>query len=81
LDANLCRCKLQGSQWFTLAFMNFWYVFLRPTPFTLLAYEDCFLNAYAWLLLGVLFRLPKRTLSVEFAAGVVQESPARRWIV
>jgi len=39
------------------------------------------LNAYAWLLLGVLFRLPKLALSAQFAAGAVAEQPARRWIL
>jgi hypothetical protein len=76
--------KLKGSQWFPLAFMIFWYVFLLLLPFTfqgLQAYEDYVLNAYAWLLLGVLFRLPKLALSAQFAAGAVAEQPARRWIL
>jgi hypothetical protein len=31
-------------------------------------YEDFVLNAYFWLLLGILFRLPTLALSPQFAA-------------
>jgi len=75
--------KLKGSPWFPLAFMIFWYVFLLLLPFTfvgLQAYEDFVLNAYAWVLLGILFRLPTLALSAQFAAGAPSEQPARRWI-
>jgi len=75
--------KLKGSPWFPLAFMIFWYVFLLLLPFTfvgLQAYEDFVLNAYAWVLLGILFRLPTLALSAQFAAGAPTEQPARRWI-
>jgi hypothetical protein len=75
--------KLRGSPWFPLAFMIFWYVFLLLLPFTyegLQAYEDFVLNAYAWLLLGVLFRLPKLALTAQFAAGAPAGPSARRWI-
>jgi len=75
--------KLKGSPWFPLAFMLFFYVFLLLLPLTyegLQAYEDFILNAYAWLLLGILFRLPTLALSAQFAAGAPNEQPARRWI-
>jgi hypothetical protein len=75
--------KLRGSPWFPLAFMIFWYVFLLLLPFTfvgLQAYEDFVLNAYAWVLLGILFRLPSLALSAQFAAGASTEQPAQRWI-
>jgi hypothetical protein len=75
--------KLRGSPWFPLAFMIFWYVFLLLIPFTfqgLQAYEDFVMNAYAWLLLGMLFRLPKLALSAQFAAGTPEMQPAQRWI-
>ena len=64
--------KLRGSPWFPIAFMIFWYAFLLLLPMTfasLVAYEDFVLNAYLWLLLGILFRLPRLALSVEFAAS------------
>ena len=50
--------------------MIFWYVFLLLLPFTfvgLQAYEDFVLNAYAWIMVGILFRLPKLALSAQFA--------------
>jgi hypothetical protein len=63
--------KLRGSPWFPLAFMIFFYAFLLLLPFTfqgMQAYQDFVLNAYLWLLLGVLFRLPKLALSAQAAA-------------
>jgi hypothetical protein len=71
--------KLKGSPWFPLAFMIFWYAFLLLLPLTyegLQAYEDFILNAYLWLLLGVLFRLPTLALSAQLdaAAGTPQAS-------
>jgi len=64
--------KLRGSPWFPIAFVIFWYAFLLLLPITftsMVAYEDFVLNAYLWLLLGILFRLPRLALSVEFAAS------------
>jgi hypothetical protein len=63
--------KLRGSPWFPIAFIIFWYAFLLLLPITftsMVAYEDFVMNAYLWLLLGILFRLPRIALSVEFAA-------------
>jgi len=62
--------QLRGSSWFPLAFMIFWYAFLLLVPMTfqgLAAYQDFILNAYLWLLLGILFRLPKLALSADLA--------------
>jgi hypothetical protein len=59
---------LKGSPWFPIGFMIFLYAFMLLLPMTfvgLQAYEDFILNAYLWLLLGVLFRLPKLALSVQ----------------
>ena len=70
--------KLRGSPWFPIAFVIFWYAFLLLLPMTfasLVAYEDFVLNAYLWLLLGILFRLPRLALSVEFAAS--EKKPAQ----
>jgi len=63
--------KLRGSPWFPLAFVIFWYagVLLVPITFTgIQAYEDFVLNAYLWLLLGILFRLPTLAVSAQYAA-------------
>jgi len=75
--------KLKGSPWFPLAFVIFWYSFFLLIPATfggMVAYEDFLLNAYFWLLLGFLFRLPTIALSAQFAANAPSEQPARRWI-
>ena len=75
--------KLKGSPWFPLGFVIFWYVFFLLFPATfgsLVAYEDFLLNAYFWLLLGMLFRLPTLALSAQFAANTPQASTSRRWI-
>jgi hypothetical protein len=63
--------RLKGSPWFPLGFVIFWYAFFLLFPATfggIQAYEDFLLNAYFWLLLGVLFRLPTIALSAQFAA-------------
>jgi len=63
--------KLRGSPWFPIAFMIFWYAGLLLFPLTyagMQPYQDFVLNAYMWLLLGVLFRLPTLAASAQFAA-------------
>ncbi len=75
--------KLKGSPWFPLGFVIFWYAFFLLFPATfggIAAYEDFLLNAYFWLLLGLLFRLPTIALSAQFAANASATQPARRWI-
>jgi hypothetical protein len=72
--------KLKGSPWFPLAFVIFWYAWFLLYPATfggIQAYEDFLLNAYFWLLLGVLFRLPTIALSAEFAANAPAAQPGR----
>ena len=64
--------RLRGSPWFPIAFVIFLYatVLLLPLAFTSIqAYEDFVLNAYLWLLLGILFRLPTLAASAQFAAA------------
>jgi hypothetical protein len=68
---------------FPLGFVIFWYAFVLLIPSTfagIQAYEDFLLNAYLWLLLGVLFRLPSIGLSAQFAAAATTGQPPRRWI-
>jgi hypothetical protein len=60
----------------------FWYAFVMFLPATfagIQAYEDFLLNAYLWLLLGVLFRLPSIGLSAQFAANAAPAEATRRW--
>jgi hypothetical protein len=62
--------KLRGSPWFPLAFVIFWYAGLLLIPMTFAGiqpYEDFVMNAYLWLLLGILFRLPTLGLSAQYA--------------
>ena len=42
---------------------------------SLQAYEDFVLNAYAWIMVGILFRLPRLALSPQFAAALPQIAP------
>jgi hypothetical protein len=63
--------QLRGSPWFPLAFVIFWYAGLLLFAMTFAGiqpYQDFVLNAYLWLLLGVLYRLPTLAVSSQFAA-------------
>jgi hypothetical protein len=72
-------CGLKGSPWFPLAFMIFLYAVVLLLPMTFIsidAYQDFILNAYLWLLLGILFRLPKLALTPQPSAGsAIQQVP------
>jgi hypothetical protein len=75
--------KLKGSPWFPLGFMIFWYAFVLLFPMTyagLAAYQDFVLNAYLWLLLGILFRLPSIALSAQLGVPASAVDPPRPWI-
>ena len=64
--------RLRGSPWFPLGFAIFWYSFilLFPAMFSgLQPYQDYLLNAYLWLLLGILFRLPSLAQSIQSNEG------------
>jgi hypothetical protein len=63
--------KLRGSPWFPIGFVIFWFAFLMFFPYIyggIMAYEDFVMNAYLWLLLGVLFRLPHLVSSEKTSA-------------
>ena len=46
------------------------------------AYEDFVLNAYLWLLLGILFRLPHIKVSTELeAVRLAATQPRGRWVL
>jgi len=63
--------KLKGTVWFPIAFAVFWYTFLLMFPmsfFGFVTYQDFVMNAYFWLMLGILFRVsefPGRRQSIE----------------
>jgi len=52
--------NLKGTVWFPIGFAIFWYAFLLVFPMSFygfVAYQDFVLNAYFWLMLGMLFRV------------------------
>jgi O-antigen ligase len=52
--------NLKGTMWFPIGFSIFWYAFLLVFPLSFygfIAYQDFVLNAYFWLMLGMLFRV------------------------
>ena len=54
--------KLRETRFFPIAFAIFWYAFLLLYPDTfgsLASYQNYVSNAYLWLLVGILFRLPE----------------------
>jgi len=70
--------KLRGTPYFPIAFSIFWFSFLLLLPFTYMGmapYQNFILNAYLWLLVGVLFRLP--ALAGFTLPYQVTSSPAR----
>lgn len=74
---------LKASPWFPVGFMIFWYAFMLLVPITYVgfqAYQDFVLNAYLWLFLGVLFRLPAIALSAQATAATAGARQHRRWI-
>jgi hypothetical protein len=74
---------LRGSPWFPIAFMIFWYAGLLLLPMTyagIQAYQDYVLNAFLWLLLGILFRLPTLSPSMQFAAAQPSVQMQRPWM-
>ena len=69
LSAWSAAKSLRGSPWFPIAFAISWYAFLLAIPLSyygFTAYEDFVLNAYFWLLLGILFRLQAVAKTPEF---------------
>jgi hypothetical protein len=52
--------KLKGTVWFPIGFAIFLFTFLLVFPMSFygfIAYQDFVLNAYFWLMLGILFRI------------------------
>ncbi len=53
--------RLRGTPFFPLGFSIFWFAFLLLVPFTyggMAPYQNFVFNAFLWLLVGILFRLP-----------------------
>lgn len=72
--------ELKGSIWFPLAFVIFWFalkLLILDTYGGIAAYEDFVLNAYLWLLLGILFRLPDLARSAALVTIGKQENESK----
>jgi len=62
--------QLRGTRFFPIAFAIFWYAFLLLYPLTwagLPPYQNYVTNAFLWLLVGILFRLPKLLVATPAA--------------
>jgi hypothetical protein len=60
--------QLRGTPWFPVGFVIFWYAFVLLFPATfggMQPYEDFVLNAYLWLMLGILWGLPTLAASAS----------------
>jgi hypothetical protein len=69
--------RLRGSPFFPLSFMVCLYSFVLLVPMTFAGmqpYQDFIMNAYLWLLLGVLFRLPKFALDSQAATPAAAQA-------
>jgi len=66
---------LRETPWFPLSFVIFTFSSLLffPMTFVGIAYQDFVINAYLWLLLGILYHL--RVLSKEVQAAQHQSFP------
>jgi hypothetical protein len=72
LSAWRAAKSLKGSPWFPIAFAIFWYALLLAFPISFygfISYQDFIMNAYFWLLLGILFRLQVIAKTPEFRSG------------
>ena len=73
--------RLRQTRLFPIAFAIFWYAFLLLYPFTyggLAPYQNFVPNAFLWLLIGVLFRLPHILENPPVLAVASTSRPAER---
>jgi hypothetical protein len=72
--------QLRQTPWFPVGFSIFWYAFLLLIPMSyvgFVAYQDYVMNAYLWLMLGILFRLPdiaRQTTLAEAQRNTLSEA-------
>jgi hypothetical protein len=70
--------RLRETRLFPIAFAIFWYAFLLLYPITyggLSTYQNFVCNAYLWLLIGILFRLPDLLASPPAPVVVYSNAP------
>ncbi|SRR5712692_1061387 len=64
--------RLRETPYFPVGFAIYWFLFLLTIPFTfmsLASYQNFVLNAYFWLMVGLLFRLPSLLTPDPVRAG------------
>jgi hypothetical protein len=69
--------RLRQTRFFPIALAIFWFAFLLLYPMTyggIAAYQNYINNAYLWLLVGILFRLPEIHASTP---NLLQAAPAK----
>src|SRR5580700_5599436 len=72
--------QLRGTVYFPLALAIFWYAFILLVPFSYngrASYQDYIMNAYLWLWIGVLFRLPHLARNQQPSSRTVQSPELR----
>jgi len=66
--------NLKGTVWFPIGFAIFWYTFLLAFPMSFygyVTYQDFVMNAYFWLMLGVLLRISEFPGNLQIAQTTV----------
>jgi len=75
--------RLRGTPWFPLSFVIFWYAFLLMIPMAYVGfifYQDYIMNAYLWMFLGILFRLPELAQKSTQLQAATSLSPTPRQV-
>jgi len=75
--------RLRGTRYFPIAVAILWYAFFLLYPLTYLvlsAYENYTNNAYLWLMIGVLFRLPSLLVPTTVPMIDVERAPGMQEI-
>lgn len=73
--------RLRQTRFFPIAFAIFWYTFLMLFPLVyggLAAYQNFVTNAYLWLMVGVLFRLPEILAAPPMPVVIPSSRPRAR---
>jgi len=70
--------RLKATPYFPIGFAIYWFAFLLLLPLTFMGmapYQNFVLNAYLWLLVGVMFRLPSLADMPVVAAPALRPRP------
>jgi hypothetical protein len=72
--------QLRGTIYFPVALSIFWFAFVLLVPFSyngMAPYQNYVMNAYLWLLIGVLFRLPQLAADAQAVRRPIQLTKLR----